>query len=161
MVKVVSWFLYVPRNCRKGEIHFSLEHESSDEFDNVLEARFNFIGSLPYLSIQEGSFVRYVVWEFGHMSFSDDEEEETFRLEYSDFNGRNNQKFKWRVYRTFGCNDKYSESFHCTVCEESDSTFTSYDMCEEDYKKNSKYIKLFPNRSVTMQVECFEYDQSF
>jgi hypothetical protein len=161
MVKVVSWLLYVPRKCKNGAIHFSMEHESGDEFDNVLEARLNFAGSMQYLNIPEGSYVRYIVWEYGDMSFSDEEEEETFMFEYSDFNGRNSKKIKWRLYRTFHCSEKYSESLHYSICEESETSFTSYDECQQDYKNNCKYIKLYPNRSVSMQVECFEYDQSF
>jgi hypothetical protein len=161
MVKCVAWILYSPRRCKNGAIHYQEEQESSDEFHSILEARLNFNNSTGYFDVMKGSFVRYSVHDFGYISFSDSDTEESFVTEYSDFNGKNKIKLKWRLYRTHACSDEYSDSPHCTKEEESQQIFLSYEDCEEDYKKNCAYIKRFPSKSVEMRVECFEYDENF
>ena len=167
-LKAVHWVLYAPNDqgsSENGEQHYYFVRESEEEFKSVWESRRDFNKRRNFYNIRPGSFIKHVMCEADE-EFRMDNEDDLGNEASSSVDPVSNVQLKWRTYKTFQtpCYTVYRGRHmhnHYKIIRESESCFSSYDNCMQDYYQYCKSSKLSSDDHTFVQIECYEFDENF
>lgn len=167
-MKPVHWVLYSPNNQRSGEMedqYYYYVRESEEEFKSVWESQQDFNKARDLFDIRPGSFIKHIMCHSDE-EFPRDNEDDLSDETSSSVDPVSNVQLKWRAYKIFQipCYSVLRGRHmlnHYKIIRESESCFSSYDDCMQDYNQYCKSCDLSPDDHTFMQIECYEFDERF
>jgi len=167
-MKAVYWVLYSPNGQRSSEIgdqHYYFVRESEEEFQSVWESRRDFNKARHHFNISPGSFIKHIMC-YADEEFRTDNKDDLRDETSTSVDPISYVQLKWRAYKTFQtpCCRVYRGRYmhnHYKIIRESESCFSSYDDCVQDYNQYCKSCDLSSDDHTFMQIECYEFDERF